>query len=181
MLDLRAMRASKLQPAVLGGLFIGVLSALPIVNLGNCCCLWVIGGGLVAAWLLQQNQAAPIEFADAALVGLLAGLFGALINLVVSIPISLALGPMQAEFMQRAMENAGEVPEELRPMLDMMSENAGLTVVGLMMNFVFMLIIGGIFSTLGGMLGALFFRKEGPPPPPPPLQPDVPAGPPLVP
>ena len=35
----------KLQPALFGGLFIGVLSALPLINIGNCCCLWVIGGG----------------------------------------------------------------------------------------------------------------------------------------
>ena len=31
----------------------GVLSALPIVSAGNyCCCLWVISGGLVAAYVL---------------------------------------------------------------------------------------------------------------------------------
>jgi hypothetical protein len=40
----------RLQPALWGGVFIGVLSALPLVNLGNCCCcLWVlVGGGLAA-------------------------------------------------------------------------------------------------------------------------------------
>ena len=35
-----------LQPALYGGLFIGVLSALPVVNIGNCCCLWFAGGGV---------------------------------------------------------------------------------------------------------------------------------------
>ncbi len=39
-------------PALLGGLFIGMLSALPIVSVGNCCCcLWMIGGGVLAAYL----------------------------------------------------------------------------------------------------------------------------------
>ena len=37
--------APKFQPALYGGLFIGVLSALPIINIGNCCCLWVTAGG----------------------------------------------------------------------------------------------------------------------------------------
>ena len=171
------MRASKLQPAVLGGVFIGVLSALPIISLGNCCCLWVIGGGVVAAWLLQQNQALPIEVADGALVGLLAGLIGAVIHLLVQIPLTLALGPMQAEFMRRAVEGAGDLPEELGPMLELFDENAGFSVLGLMINFLFMLVIGGIFATLGGLLGALFFKKDVPPV----LPPDVPAGPPLVP
>ncbi len=72
------MPASKLQPALLGGLFIGVLSALPIISVGNClCCMWVIGGGVLAAYLLQQNQAAPISSSDGAMTGLLAGLVGA--------------------------------------------------------------------------------------------------------
>ena len=36
---------------------LGVLSALPIVNIGNaCCCLWVIAGGVAAAYLLQNNR-----------------------------------------------------------------------------------------------------------------------------
>jgi hypothetical protein len=41
---------SKLQPALIGGLVTGVLSALPFVNILNaCCCLWVVTGGVVAA------------------------------------------------------------------------------------------------------------------------------------
>ena len=63
----------RLQPALLGGLFIGVLSALPIINIGNCCCLWVLGGGALAAYLMQQNHPYPITVADGALVGLMAG------------------------------------------------------------------------------------------------------------
>ena len=68
------MTPSKTQPALLGGLFIGVLSALPVVNLGNCCCcLWVVCGGALAAWLLQQNEPAPMATGDALLAGLLGG------------------------------------------------------------------------------------------------------------
>ena len=61
----------------------GVLSALPLVAAGNCCCLWVISGGAIAAYLLQQNQTAPLTPADGALVGLLAGLIGAIVHFVV--------------------------------------------------------------------------------------------------
>ena len=43
----------KLQPAVLGGLLIGVLSALPFVSM--CCCLWVIAGGVLTTYLLQER------------------------------------------------------------------------------------------------------------------------------
>jgi len=47
------MNSSKLQPALLGGTFLGILSALPIVSAANlCCCLWVVAGGVLAAYLL---------------------------------------------------------------------------------------------------------------------------------
>ena len=43
----------------IGGLVIGVLSALPFISAGNCCCcLWFVTGGVLAAYLMQQNQPA---------------------------------------------------------------------------------------------------------------------------
>src|SRR4051794_36719437 len=97
-------KASLTQPAIFGGLVMGVLSALPIVSAGNlCCCLWIVSGGVVAAYLLQQNQPAPITQGDGALVGLLAGLAGAFVYLVLSIPITLLVAPMQRQVLARLM------------------------------------------------------------------------------
>ena len=63
--------AERLQPAFWGGLFIGVLSALPIVQVGNCCCcLWVVTGGVLAAYLRQQQSPYAIPASEGALVGL---------------------------------------------------------------------------------------------------------------
>jgi hypothetical protein len=76
-----------IQPGIVGGLVAGVLSVLPIVQLGNvCCCLWVVSGGVVAAYLLQQNQALPIASGDGAIVGLLAGVVAAFVITLLSIP-----------------------------------------------------------------------------------------------
>src|SRR6266496_5768116 len=80
------MRGNLTQPALIGGVVMGVLSALPIVSVANaCCCLWIVSGGLIAAYVLQQNQTGPITPGDGALVGLLAGLCGALVKVVLSI------------------------------------------------------------------------------------------------
>ncbi len=66
------LMAERLQPAFWGGLFIGVLSALPIVQVGNCCCcLWVVTGGVLAAYLRQQQSPYAIPASEGALVGLL--------------------------------------------------------------------------------------------------------------
>jgi len=128
-----------IQPALFGGLAMGVLSALPLISVGNvCCCLWVIGGGLVAAYLLQQNQATPITPGDGALVGLLAGLIGALVQVVVSIPISMVVGPMERAMAQRLLEMAGNVPPEMREMFERYSGEGGsmaFAIIGLMALF----------------------------------------------
>ena len=75
---------------IVGGVVGGVLSGLPIVAAGNlCCCLWVISGGVVAAYVLQQREPAPITPGEGALVGLLAGITGALVYLVISVPLNI--------------------------------------------------------------------------------------------
>ena len=75
---------------------IGVLSALPVINLANCCCAWILFGGALAAYLMQQNHPEPIQIGDGAIVGLLAGLVGAFVWLIVSIPISMVMAPFQS-------------------------------------------------------------------------------------
>ena len=164
----------KLQPALLGGLFIGVLSALPVVNAGNCCCLWVIGGGVVAAYLLQQSQSTPVTSGDGAVVGLMSGVIGAVVTAVISLPIKLMLGPLQARWMERIAQQSGDNPD-VAPFLRMM-EGGGGAIIGTIITFGFMLFLGMIFSTLGGLLGATLFRKNVPPPPSPPPPPPPPAG-----
>jgi hypothetical protein len=159
---------SRTQPALIGGLFIGVLSALPVISAGNCCCcLWVIGGGVIAAYLLQQHQSAPITPGDGALVGLLAGLIGAGVHLLVSIPVLLVAGPLQARMMQRIMDRIAAQNPDFGHMADSMQYSASHGAIGLVFGFVFFLFVGSAFATLGGLLGALFFKKDQPQVPPP--------------
>ena len=56
------MDSARLQPALLGGVFIGVLSALPFISAANCCCcLWVVAGGVLTVYLRQQNSPMAIQ------------------------------------------------------------------------------------------------------------------------
>ena len=142
----------------------GVLSALPIVSVGNgCCCLWVVSGGAIAAYLLQQNQAAPIEPGDGALVGLLAGLTGAFVQFLIAIPIDVMLAPFEQAMMQRVLD-MGSLPPEIRDVLERYGRNGTTSgvyfVVSRVVGLVFWLFVGAIFSTLGGLLGAMMFRRQ---------------------
>ena len=166
------MGPAKLQPALLGGVVIGVLSALPVINLANCCCAWILFGGGLAAYLMQQNHPDPITVGDGATVGLLAGLFGAVVGAVVSIPINLLMGPIQAELV-RDMVNNPDVPAEWRRIFE--QAGAGATIgVGFVLFFIASVFVCAIFGMLGGLFGALMFRKRAQPPVvPPPIPPSV--------
>ncbi len=159
------MGASKLQPALLGGLAIGVLSALPVINLANCCCAWILFGGGLAAYLTQQSSPSRISVADGAIVGLLAGAIGALIFGLLSTVLNLVLGPFQLAMMQRAFENSQDLPPELRAMMEGWQEGVILGGAWLMI-MVAMLFVSSLFGMLGGLFGALIFGKDAPPPPP---------------
>jgi len=142
----------------------GVLSALPIVSVGNgCCCLWVVSGGAIAAYLLQQNQAASIEPGDGALVGLLAGLTGAFVQFLIAIPIDVMLAPFEQAMMQRVLD-MGSLPPEIRDALERYGRNGTTSgvyfVVSRVVGLMFWLFVGAIFSTLGGLLGAMMFRRQ---------------------
>lgn len=144
-----------IQPALLGGLVMGVLSALPIISAGNlCCCLWVVMGGVVAAYLLQQARPAPLTAGDGALVGLYAGVVGAVISVLLSIPITMLIGPFERQVMERLGESAGV---DLSQYFDDSMRPGMFLMLGCIMLFV-----GAIFSTLGGLLGAAIFRKPRP-------------------
>ena len=157
------MKASLTQPALLGGLVGGVLSALPLISGGNlCCCLWIISGGVVAAYVLQQNQTTPIAAGDGALVGLLAGVAGAVVYLIVSIPISLLVGPLEQRIIQGLAETMNNMPPEFREYATR-SANGGFRVAMALFSFIFMLCLGAVFSTIGGVLGALIFGRKTPP------------------
>ncbi|HEY1302831.1 MAG TPA: DUF5518 domain-containing protein [Vicinamibacterales bacterium] len=159
------------QAALLGGLFIGILSALPIIKYANCCCIWIIGGGIVAAYLDQQNDPRPITAGRGALAGLFAGVIGALVWLVAALALRAVLAPLEERMAGAFLRSAPDVPPEVRTLL----ENAGTSSVAEYVTFfVLFLFAGSIVSTVGGLLGAAFFRSDVPPAlgGPPPLPPE---------
>jgi hypothetical protein len=170
-----------LRPAALGGLFIGVLSALPIVGWANCCCcLWIVSGGVLAAYLAGLNQPISITPGEGAMVGGSAGLIGAFIWIPVTLVLDVVMLPLQQALIGSILQNARDLPPEAREVLEGLREPSsalGRYILG----FVFMFFAGGIFGAIGGVLSAMFFRRDVPPAlggtaPPPPLPPSPAVG-----
>ena len=143
-----------------------MLSALPVINLANCCCAWVLFGGALASYLMQQNHPAPITAGDGAIVGLLAGVIGSFVWLIISIPITAVLAPFQSEMTQRMLRDASDMAPEMRRFFESMAGRPTVG-IGLIFGFFAMLFVSSLFGMIGGLFGALLFRKSEPPVIPP--------------
>ena len=151
-----------IQASLLGGLFIGVLSALPIINIANCCCLWITGGGLIAAYLTQQPGAPPLTTRRGALAGLLAGVVGAFVWLFVAGALDVFMAPLQERMVAQVLQNADDMPPEVRQWLETMGRSASAP-FRIAAGFVFQLFAGMVFAPMGGAIAGAWFRKPLPP------------------
>lgn len=150
----------KHQPALLGGVFIGVLSALPYVNAANCCCLWVIGGGVLVVYLQQQASPTPVATGDAVVGGLIAGAIGGIIVTIAQALLMKATGPMILEQMR---SQSDQMPPEAMAWMERIFSGSGIGLMAVMMAVC--VPVFAIFSMLGSFLGLAIFRKKTPPQP----------------
>jgi len=119
----------------------------------------------VTAFLLQQGQpAGPIDLTDGAVGGCLAGVFGAFVYAVVSVPVQLLTRPMQ-QAMADMLRGSADVPPKVAQMIDQLS-GSGAGLGAFVFGFIVMLVLGIIFSTVGGLLGVVVFRRDRPVPAP---------------
>jgi hypothetical protein len=152
---------SKMQPALLGGLLIGVLSALPFVSM--CCCLWVIAGGVLTTYLLQERSRVPVTAGDAAVAGLLAGVIGAILSTILSQLLALVRGVTFADAINDVIGRA-RLPPEATGILEQVRDFPGALIV--LFSLLMALIIYPMFALLGALLGVALFKRQPPPPPP---------------
>ena len=151
------------QPAIAGGLFLGLLSSLPFISAGNClCCMWVLGGGGIAAYLLNRQRPDGLTYGDGAFAGVLSGLFGAVIATAVSIPVRM-LSARFFESQQEAVEEAfREIPGLEGPLRDLMLRMASpeISAVTLIFTFVMNLLVFAAFAMIGGILTVAILQKK---------------------
>src|SRR2546423_14961206 len=97
------------KAALIGGVVAGLLSAIPVVN--YCCCLWAIGGGILAVYLYVKGTSATVTPGGGASLGAVAGGIAAAIYLVISLPLNLLIGAAAVGGpMERIGGGGGSVP-----------------------------------------------------------------------
>jgi len=160
-------------PALIGGAVAAVLSSVPFLNC--LCCLWIIGGAMLAAGLWAKDNTTSLTAGDGALVGAFTGVFAAVVHTLIGIPMASINAAFFRNVLERLSAYTNEMPQDWRNWFD---QSVGpLTVSGLFLNLVITAVIFAILGTLGGILGAALFGKKTPPSGivPPPVQPPPPA------
>ena len=148
------------KPALMAGVLLGVLSAMPYVN--TCCLLWVAGAGVLAVYFLRTETAALISSGTGASLGLLTGLFGSLVWQFLEILVRLASGPQDLRDAQEEIGRIEGLPPEFVEALEQAMEfmSDPLDPVFIIVSLLTKLILCGILTTLGGVLGAYLFGKS---------------------
>jgi hypothetical protein len=171
-------KPSKLQPALVGGLILGLGSSIPILDYGNfCCCLWALLASAIAVrMLIKRSPELPVSSGEGAATGLLVGLVGSAISLVISVPLRMLMWSNTVEAIRNMADGYGDPQGRIlmNQMVRIMEENPVL------LPFLswFLLAIGSTtVAIVGGIIGVSLFEKRkgqvvAPPEPPP--QPPLP-------
>lgn len=164
----------KMRPALMGGVAIGLLSAIPFVNIPNvCCCAWAIVGGLIATYLYVKNSTVPARPGDGAILGAIAGVVGAVIYVILGPPLNIMTGNAMLGVMVAMMERFNpDMGVEMQRQAEIMQSMPFMSQwVASLPGALFGALMLVVFGTVGGLLGVpLFEKRKGEPglPPPPP-------------
>ena len=162
-LGMSEKKPNMLISALIGGAFLGIISALPILEYLNCaCCGVLVSGGVLTSYLYIRESSSrlePVSYADGALLGLLSGILGSVVYILVRVPlfyVQITLGLTISEV--QADLNDPNIPEPLRAILQELLQSGMLIFIEIF----FFLVTALIFSTLGGILGITIFQKKPP-------------------
>jgi zinc-ribbon domain len=152
------------QPALTGGMFLGLLSSLPIIQAGNClCCMWVLLGGAIATVMLtRQRPLNQITYGDGAFAGVLSGAFGAVIGTLVQMAFR-AMTSRLVESQQQQLEdymNKLNLPDPWRDWL-LRVASGEVSRFTLLFTLLSNLLVYALFAMIGGILAiAILNRRE---------------------
>jgi hypothetical protein len=144
-----------LKPALLGGGVMGVLTGVPLV--GCLCCIWVVGGGALAAWQLDQQRPGTLKYGDGAMVGGLAGVIGGVVATLIGLPLQrLLMTPDRVlAWIERFVPN---MPPEARESI--LQSFGALDLPRILLQTVMNIILLGIFALVGGCLAVAILNRN---------------------
>ena len=151
---IRVSGADIVTPAIAGGIAMGVIMGIPVLNI--CVPAWLLGGFLATFLLLAGAQVrSTLSTQDAAKVGALTGLVGALVSLIVSF--------IAVVFIGDAVIGLAGAKESQVAMLALnlmgLATYTNLDVLFVLFTLVSRLVLFPLFGALGAVLYVKYGRK----------------------
>jgi hypothetical protein len=149
-------KSAMFSAALIGGAGAGILSGMPVVSC--LCCLWIIGGAMLAAYLLAKDSPVVLTAGDGAIVGVFTGI----VAVVVQAIINFLFRPVNEKIFLRMMEWFAEYAGEMPPGIEGFFED-GPTQVSVPWFLIGILVSAIVFSALGalgGIIGISLFGKK---------------------
>lgn len=166
---MNGQKPNLLTPALIGGAAAGILSGIPLLNC--LCCLWIIAGSALSAYLLAKDSPKSLTSGEGALVGAFAGVIAAVVNSLISIPFQ----AVNAAFSKRLIERLGAYLDQMPAQWnEWLTQRGGpVSIAWFFAGLLIAAVVFAAFGALGGVIGAALFGKKRPPAPqgtPPSLQ-----------
>jgi hypothetical protein len=143
------------RPAIAGGLFLGLLSSIPIINAANLLFgAWILAGGALSAQLLmKQRPKGGISYGDGAFGGVLSGVIGSIVATLMLAPSKIFFSADWVALRQKTELQLNGTPDAPPAMRDLflraVSPEISIT-TGLFWFFLF-----GVFFSLFAMFGGM--------------------------
>lgn len=143
-------------PALVGGGVAGLLSGIPLINC--LCCLWIIGGAILASYLLSKNSDVSLSAGDGAIVGVFTGIIASIVDALISLPFQAVNARIVRRVFESFAQYSGEMPSEWRTLIERgsMETTFSMFMLGLLLSvFIF-----SALGALGGIIGVSIFGKK---------------------
>ncbi len=149
-------RPGMFVPALIGGAVAGILSGIPFVNC--LCCLWIIGGAMIATYFFVKDSKVSLSLGDGAIVGVFTGIIAAVVSFIISIPLQ----PLSNRLAQDWIDRLSEQYEEMPYGLESFFKGGGFeeSFLWSMIFFVISAFVFAALGALGGIIGMSLFGKR---------------------
>jgi len=139
-----------LKPALISGVIGGLLSAIPILNLPNCCCLWVI---LPVIWacFMYRKEYGFVDIGPGAALGAITGAIIGIIGGFLGIIMMAIFGTMYMAFIMNMIQSFN-VPAESLQRMQLMGSSVLSSIAGIF-------IYTAIGALVGLIMGAIWKQK----------------------
>ena len=134
------------KPALLAGVIGGIVSAIPILGLANCCCLWIIAT-VVWAEYMYKNENGFVDIGPGAALGAITGGVMGIVDGFLSLIVWAIFGNWYRVFIMNFMQRFNIPPDFNYGMRSM-----GTSMISSITGFFVSIMVGAIIGLIMGAI-----------------------------